>query len=532
MSLTNTQKPDKIQIELKQIPRDDSIEMPPLPDPAPPKKTSSYRSPYERAGFFSKLNFLWVYPFVKLVNQLEGPPKLENVPELGDTEKSEIFEARIQAQYEKWKKKHPNKKPNLFIPAMLGLKDHLIPTVCFISGFMVFRIMYGFFLNQTIAALSDPNETKQNTYLWALGMILCIIGCFYNFAHSFYHPMRASIQLKMAVIMIIYKKINRVSLWSLQQISLGKVVNLVANDVNVFEVGVYFICLLCLIPAIYIGSAILLWSFFGPPCLVGIGYVILTQPINSLITRMSMNARMIKNKLTDERVKMTNEAIDSIRLLKMYGWELNFKTHIENLRKKEIRYLKIIAMVEFIKQALSHGSSAVASFLIFLTYVLNGNTLSPSQVFPTVFICNFLRVQGGTFAAIGYNILMDATLFFERVVQVLEIPEVANKPREEPKDSSNAIEFENYFAYWQGKPNTADSSKPSSPEGKKEALSPSKTIKPTLSDLNMKIKRGTLTAVIGKIGSGKTTLLLSLAGEIPYSEGSQRYNGKIAYVEQ
>jgi ATP-binding cassette, subfamily C (CFTR/MRP), member 4 len=522
MSSANPQKPESIKIELKQINKDESFTDPQTNASVPPQEKSRYKSPYEEAGLFSFINFNWVAPFVDKVNNMKDPTKLEDIPELGDTETAQYYEKKIRDQYEAWKKKNPNKKPHLFLPAMKGVARHIIPTFILIFGFVVFRILYGYFLNQTISALANPEESTRNIYLWALGMILCIILCFFFHAHSFYQPMRASIQLKTAIVLMIYKKINRVSLWSLQQMSLGKVVNLIANDLNIFEIGLYFICVLVMIPVIYIGSGILLWSFFGPVCLVGIGYVILIQPLSNLITRLSKNSRMMKNKLTDDRVKMTNEAIDSIRLLKMYGWELNFKKVIEVLRKKEIKYIKDIAMIEFLKTALSHSSAAVASFLIFLTYVYTGNTLTPSQVFPTVFICNFLRINGGTFIAQGFNIFMDATLFFERVVQVLELPEVSTRPKEEPKEAINAIEYDSYYGYWQKKPEDKAAS----------SASATKTFKPTLADINLKLKRGSLTAMIGKIGSGKTSLLLSLAGEIPYYEGSLRYAGRMAYVEQ
>jgi ATP-binding cassette, subfamily C (CFTR/MRP), member 4 len=528
MSHQNAQKPEAIRIELKRVPREEPVEHPVMTEPD--LKKTLYKSPYEKAGYFSKLNFLWMADFVNMVNKMKDPVKLEHIPESGSTETAECFEKKIQYQYDKWKKNNPGKTPKLFIPAMLGLLHHLIPTYIIQFFFTVCRVLFCYFLNQTISALSDMTVSTGTVYLWALGLLLCIVGCFYFHAMSFYQQIRATIQLKIGIILMLFKKINRVSLWSLQQMSLGKVINLAANDVNLFDVGILYACSVFMVPVVYIGCAILLWSFFGPVCLIGIGYIVLIQPIQSIITRMSKDWRMMKNKLTDERVKMTNEAIDSIRLLKMYGWDTNFSKHIESIRKREIKYIKRIAMVDFLKNAISYSSSAISSFLIFLLYALEGNTLTPSKVFPTVFICNYLRIQGGLFVVQGINLIMDGGLFFDRVVQLLELPEVATKPKEEPKAKENAIEYQDYFGYWQGK----SPLEPAKPTNKNDgsSLNPSKTFKPTLSDINLKIRRGSLNAIIGKIGSGKTTLLLSLAGEIPYYEGSLRYKGKMAYVEQ
>jgi hypothetical protein len=43
-----------------------------------------------------------------------------------------------------------------------------------------------------------------------------------------------------------------------------------------------------------------------------------------------------RNKLSDERIKKTNEMIDGIRLIKLYGIESAFAEVINNLRDKEI----------------------------------------------------------------------------------------------------------------------------------------------------------------------------------------------------
>jgi ATP-binding cassette, subfamily B, bacterial len=45
--------------------------------------------------------------------------------------------------------------------------------------------------------------------------------------------------------------------------------------------------------------------------------------------------------------------------------------------------------------------------------------------------------------------------------------------------------------------------------------------------INLRLKRGTLTVVTGRIGSGKTTLLRALLGLLPVDEGEVRWNGEL-----
>lgn len=49
----------------------------------------------------------------------------------------------------------------------------------------------------------------------------------------------------------------------------------------------------------------------------------------------------MKNK--DERVKLINELLSGIKVLKLYAWELAFKKKIDEIRDKEVKGLKQIA---------------------------------------------------------------------------------------------------------------------------------------------------------------------------------------------
>lgn len=55
---------------------------------------------------------------------------------------------------------------------------------------------------------------------------------------------------------------------------------------------------------------------------------------------------------------------------------------------------------------------------------------------------------------------------------------------------------------------------------------------PTLRNINLTVKRGTLTAVVGPVGCGKTSLISALLGEIDKIQGHVNVDGKIAYVSQ
>jgi len=491
------------------------------------------KSIYEKAGFLSKTHFTWIFPLIRLINKKkEDPPSIDEIPDIGKSECVEKYASQFIKNYEKARAKGGKGKRVLFWAAIKAVHSEFLTTLIVLIIFLISRVLYGYFLSRVLKSLSNPDEEPIEAFYWALGLFGCVIYGTYGTTHQYYLSQRAGVALKIGSVSMIYQKINKVSLFSLQKLSLGKVVNLAANDVNIFDIPLLFFLSVICVPFTYFVSGVLLWHFFGVSCLTGLGYMLLLVPLQFITTGSTKNLRNQKHKVTDERVKITNEIIDSIRLLKMYAWEFRFKDLVKELRKKEIHLLKQIQSWEFFNRAMSFSSPYMAAFLIFLTYTQTGNELEVGKVFPTLFITNFLRLHGNNYIGLGTTVLLESFLFFQRVTQILELSEVKSVSQsDEPPSADHIIEFEKYTAYWSEEP-ASKADKPVSLSVKAEETEMLKLDKPTLTDINLNIKPNSLTAIIGPIGAGKSTLLLSLTGEIPRSTGKLRFRGKIAYVEQ
>ena len=58
------------------------------------------------------------------------------------------------------------------------------------------------------------------------------------------------------------------------------------------------------------------------------------------------------------------------------------------------------------------------------------------------------------------------------------------------------------------------------------------TTSPTLTDVELKVKRGMKVSICGMVGSGKSSLLSCILGEMPKLDGTVRVSGRKAYVPQ
>src|SRR6185503_2612240 len=53
---------------------------------------------------------------------------------------------------------------------------------------------------------------------------------------------------------------------------------------------------------------------------------------------------------------------------------------------------------------------------------------------------------------------------------------------------------------------------------------------PHLKNINLRVKEGSLTAIVGAVGSGKSTLLAAILGELEKLGGRVNTRGSVAYV--
>jgi ABC-type multidrug transport system fused ATPase/permease subunit len=102
--------------------------------------------------------------------------------------------------------------------------------------------------------------------------------------------------------------------------------------------------------------------------------------------------RALKVLETDKRVKMMNEILNGIRIIKFYAWESAFRDRVEKVRLIELKLIRKIAYI--IAIAFSLVLMAVPTFLpvlIFYTYVRLGNQLDAAKAFTAISLFNLLQ---------------------------------------------------------------------------------------------------------------------------------------------
>jgi ATP-binding cassette, subfamily C (CFTR/MRP), member 1 len=303
----------------------------------------------------------------------------------------------------------------------------------------------------------------------------------------------------------------------------------------------------------------LTYSALAGFALLVIGIPILTMAIKKLFVR-----RKAINKITDQRVSLTQEILQSVRFVKFFGWEPAFVARLEEFRAREIKSIQVLLSIRNAIMAVSLSLPIFASMLAFITYSLTHHNLAPAEVFSSLALFNGLRMPLNMLPLVIGQVT-DAWSSMARIQEFLLAEEREEEAVFKP-DAANAIEVEKASFTWErtptqdleatvGGPSNAKASKgPKGPKGPKGAkgnpagkrgshLPPSSSeedastlveeLEPfKLHDLTFEVGRNELVAVIGTVGSGKTSLLAALAGDMRRTGGEVILGASRAFCPQ
>lgn len=224
----------------------------------------------------------------------------------------------------------------LFGSALKLLNDILT----FISP-QILRLLINFIQSKTDKNLEPEPQWKGILYAILLFIVAStqtlILG-------QYFHRMFiVGLRIRTALINAIYRKALVISNSARKESTVGEIVNLMAVDAQRFMDLTTYLNMIWSAPIQIIAALYFLWDILGPSVLAGLAVMIVLIPVNGVIANKIkiLQIRQMKNK--DDRVKLMNEVLSGIKVLKLYAWEPSFEEQVLKIRQKEIDVLKSTA---------------------------------------------------------------------------------------------------------------------------------------------------------------------------------------------
>ncbi|XP_031342126.1 probable multidrug resistance-associated protein lethal(2)03659 [Photinus pyralis] len=490
------------------------------------EKTQKPHNPRENANFLSILTFAYTIPtflkgFHKALTEEDIPLilKRHSSKRLGD--------ALEKSWQEECKKEYPSLWRAL---ARVFLMEFVILGLLLFFLEVVLKIIQSLSLARLIAFFTHTgNESVTSSYMHAGIIVVCsylnvLLGHNYMLLlHVF------GMKLRIACCSLIYRKSLRVKKTELGAWSVGEMVNLLSNDVSRCDHAAnhahnLWVCPLETIIIIYI-----LNDRLGFVSVIGILFMISFIPLQLYMGKKNFTFRLRTAFKTDERVRLMNEVITGIQVIKMYAWEQPFTRVVEMVRKLEIHNVQLAAYVKGLLFTFSGFTSKCAMSLTIITHVLFGNTPRAEYVFVVVAFYNILRQAITVHFPGGITELSELKVSITRLRTFLMHEEVDQAMRNQHSVGINCkLEEEEKKASTIHNGSMNDSKicmEHASAQWRKFQTK-------VLNDINIMLQGKRLTAIIGPVGGGKTSLLQALLRELPLSSGTLRTEGTISYASQ
>ncbi|KAI9596789.1 P-loop containing nucleoside triphosphate hydrolase protein [Syncephalis fuscata] len=514
--------------------------------------------PETKAFFLSQLVFEWITPLLRTGHR--RPLEAEDLYVLGDR----YVAASLSKEFSKqWDVEKAKEKPSLFRainktfgprfwPAtLLRLFGDLVTVV---SPLLLKELTN--FASDSYVAHSEGKPLPDVGYGYIMAVVLFVLQGLGSLSthHYFYMTMRVGFSLRTALTTNIYRKSLVLSAKARQSITTGKIVNIMSTDTNRLDLLCGYIQMLITAPIQFIVALSLLIIVLGPSALVGFAVMILFGPIQTYT--MKRLGRILK---------LTQEVLQGIRVVKLFAWENSFLSRLEGFRIAELYNTRKIMIIRSTISSVAQSIPTIASILAFIVYALVGNKLTPATVFAALALFNSVlsldRIREFLLAEeLDDNIIQDknatsalqikdASFIWETTPPIDEEVERKKKKalkkqakKDKRKAKKNKRKSLNARTSQEIIPadtqNTAVASVPAS-------IAPSHTesftndsgvnvpaVRANIRHVNVDIPHGSLVAIVGSVGSGKSSLLNALVGEMKRVEGEVIFGGSVGYCPQ
>ncbi|KAF9356142.1 hypothetical protein BGX34_010083 [Mortierella sp. NVP85] len=475
------------------------------------------KCPEDEANIFSIASFHWVTGLMR--KGYAKPLTFDDLWVLRTQDQSKNVSITFA---EAWEKELKKPKPSLIraISSAFGRPFYIAglwKAVNDILGFLqpvLLREMLRFIMSYK----TDTPQPLYRGYTIAILMFICSVSQT-TVLHQYFHLcFRSGMHIRAGLVTAIYQKSLRLSNSARQTFTVGEIVNHMSIDAQrlqdlVTYLHVVWSGLFQITMALYLLYDTMGWAIFA-----GVTVMILMIPLNARLSVFARKFQQQQMKNKDTRIKLMNELLNGIRVIKLYAWENTFLQKVLTVRNDyELATMKKLGYLTAAMGFTWACTPFLVSLATFSVYAfVQKKPMTTDVVFPSIALFNLLQFPLAMFPSM-ISSCIEAYVALGRVHKFLTSSEVDPHSIivEDPHKLTGRLASDKYTLLVQD-----------------ASYSWYKNSQPVISDINLALKKDCLLSVIGRVGSGKSSLIAALCGDLERISGEIRIRGSVAFVPQ
>ncbi|BFZ17594.1 hypothetical protein BsWGS_20633 [Bradybaena similaris] len=369
------------------------------------------------------------------------------------------------------------------------------------------------FLNPVLLdEVIDYAEHKELYPVWqgyVLAVSFFIIMFLNSMANNYrmYHSTNIGMEVKTVLTAAVYKKALTMNAESRRKFTVGTIVNLMAVDCPSFQELTIQLYVIISWPIQVSIAFYMLYNEIGIAFVAGIIVLLLLIPTNAGISTLTKRAQSKQIVLKDQRLKLMNEILNGVKVLKLYAWEPSFQAKLTQIRQAEIVQLKKAAIYQSVSTLCWLLSPVLVILFTFIAYVLiTQESLTPNKAFVAMNLFNTIRQPMNSLPML-ISQSIQCYVSMGRLTNFLS--------GEDLLENDSLVSSDEYPLAMKNATYTWD-----------------RTMEPVLKNISVSFPKGKLIAVVGPVGAGKSSLLSAFLGEMEKLHGQGSMQGSVGFVPQ
>jgi ATP-binding cassette subfamily C (CFTR/MRP) protein 1 len=392
------------------------------------------------------------------------------------------------------------------------------------------------------AIIQSIEAQSMDGIYWIVGLFF--LGLFQMVATSLHFRLMdiSMIRVRAVTLFAVYEKATQLKASQSEGLQ-GRLGTLVASDCQRFLDGSSYFQQFWSSPLQIIISTYVISTFISAPALVSVAVMLLIFPLSSLLSSGLAGIRRRQSVQTQGRVQRIAEFLQGVRVVKMNGWEPHLRAMIDKFRISELGYLVqelfIWAFQGIFLITMAH-IAAIAGFAVFVEVY---GALRPADAFATLSALSLMKFPVMQFG-MALNFVVQLRVGVQRIRSFLSIPVGSDETDDGPEKlrrvekplacvapihtgtnepiaakSCSVGTFQKVGGPLSASESDVVFSATNATFVWSEDSASAAERQFQLKKVNLELRRGEFTAIVGPVGSGKSLLCSCVLGETVCTSG-------------